>query len=391
MFQENGSARRTPASLDPKTRLSEAAAKFLADQENQAGNRLRTLQEYSTAIWYVIEFAGADLAVEQLPADFARRWIEWLRMTPWSPRKPWTRPRRITAETVSAFLAWPPFRELCQGLRREQTIGRYWRHGRPFLASLGLDVRLPKKRRGSRRDGGRDHAPRLALPPPLVPRRSDVIHWWRETLDPGNGPARASLRRRVVLMQGLVLLTGCRIGELLAAQQALVDGHWLLLHPDTVKTGRPRLVYLTGQALAIGQTLRRWTDNGQMVLFDAGDRFAGWPHTASWWHKQVKCCLPATAAGQRGEADKRHQGLRKACSTWLELRDPVAEAAQLGHGRGDVVSTHYLDVLRRLPRRMEYKPMRLPELPGFAWPAPIDARREVPKRLYEQFRRLVEE
>jgi hypothetical protein len=364
----------------------------LADQENQAGNRLRTLQEYQTAIWYLIEFAGGDLAVADLPADFARRWIEWLRMTPARPRKAWTRPRRITPETVRAFLAWPGDRKPpSENPRREQTIGRYWRHGRPFLAALGLDVHLPRKRRGGA--GGRDHAPRLALPPPLVPRRSEVVAWWQETLDARNGTARASLRRRVVLVQALCLLTGCRIGELLAARTGLVEGHWLLLHPEAVKTGRPRLLYVTRQALGIAQALRRWTESGQTLMFDVGaagaERFAGWQHSESWWQKQVRRCLPAAPAG--GDPEKRHQALRKACSTWLDLRDPAAERAQLGHGRVDVVSAHYLDVLRRLPRRMERPPMRLPDLAGLTWPAPIDASRDVPKRLYAEFRRLVEE
>ena len=37
-------------SIAPSTRLSEAGAMFMARQENQAGNRLRTLQEYQTAL-----------------------------------------------------------------------------------------------------------------------------------------------------------------------------------------------------------------------------------------------------------------------------------------------------------------------------------------------------
>ncbi len=371
---------------------------FMARQENQAGNRLRTLQEYQTALWYVIEFAGRDAAVGELPADFARQWVQWLRMTPAAPRRAWTRPRTITAETVSAFFAWPPPRGQPSATpRREQTIGRFWRMGRPFLAGLGLEVALPKRPRGGRGLGGRDYAPRLTLPPPLVPTRSQIAAWWQAMLDPGQGTARASLRRRAVLMQAWVLLTGMRIGEALAARQDLVEEHWLLLHPEAVKTGRPRLVYLTRQALAIGEALNRWSGDGQALMFGLGrsQRCAGWSQSRSWWQKQVRRCLPAADGGTRGrgdaETEKRHQGLRKACSTWLGLRDPVCEAAQLGHGGGDVVSAHYTDVLRRLPRRMDRRPMRLPELAGFAWPAPIDAAQQVPARLYEEFRRMVEE
>ena len=40
---------------------------------------------------------------------------------------------------------------------------------------------------------------------------------------------------------------------------------------------------------------------------------------------------------------------------------------------------------------MDRKPLRLPELPGFAWPEPIEASRRVPEQLYEEFRRLIEE
>jgi hypothetical protein len=310
------------------------------------------------------------------------------------PRKPWSRPKQITPETVARELAHPAERREGEGIvRREQTVGRYWRHGRTFLASLGLSVKLPKKR--GRRGTSRDYAPRMTLPPPLVPRRAEVVGWWRQTLDPHSGQlkTRQALRRRVVLMQGLDLLTGCRIGELLQAETQYLEGHWLLLHPEAVKTRWPRMLYLTCQALAIAQELRRWTPTGQKEMFDVrgqGQRFAGWTQSVSWWHKQVKRCLPQPNL-PKGEADKRHQGLRRICSTWLHRRDPIAEAAQLGHGRGDVVSAHYLDVLRRLPRCMDRKPMRLPELEGFTWPTPIEAEQHVPKRLYAEFKRMVQE
>jgi integrase len=225
------------------------------------------------------------------------------------------------------------------------------------------------------------------------------VAWWRETLDPANGPARPAFRRRVVLVQALALLTGCRIGELLLAKQSLVQGHWLLLHPQAVKTRQPRLLYVTRQALGIAAALRAWTRDGQRLLFeprDAADVFAGWKFSSSYWHKRVKTCLRPPANDEERAATrrlmiKRHQGLRKVCSTWLDLRDPVAERAQLGHGGGDVVSQCYRGLWQRIPRAMDRKPLRLPELEGLTWPAPIDAGRAVPDRLYAEFQRMVEE
>ncbi len=419
MYEQNqeGSARRTfggksgqwsvvsgqfsgqdprPKTRDPSARLSVAAQRFLDEAVSVYGNRWRTVQGKTCSIWYLIEFVGRDPAVGELPADLLRRWVEWLRTTPAAPRKPWTMPKRITPETVAAFLSWPPERSQTLQRRSEQTLGRYIREARAFLAGLGLDVRLPKKRRGV---PSRDHAPRLALPPPLVPAWSDIARWWSETLDPENGPARDSLRRRVVLMQGLVLCTGCRIGELLNARQDLVEEHYLLLHPDAVKTGQPRIIYLSCQALGIAQALRRWSADGQRWMFDVrgqADRFSGWTQSESSWHKKVSTCRRPSAnddqrqiARQRGK--KHQQALRRACSTWLGRLDPAVERAQLGHGGGGVVEEYYQEILERMARCMEDQPVPLPAVPGWTWPAPIAAVQRTPERLYEQWRRLVEE
>ena len=67
---------------------------------------------------------------------------------------------------------------------------------------------------------------------------------------------------------------------------------------------------------------------------------------------------------------------------------------QLGHGRG-VVLEHYADKLSRaLPRLLDGpKRLRLPtiEAAGFYWPPPIQADRALPRRLWDEFRRLVAE
>ena len=128
---QEGSARRLPAppTYPPQTLLSVAAGQFLHQRETRDGNALRTVQDSQSAIWYVIEFAGRDAPIEDLPEDFAARWIEWLRMTPWRPRKAWSMPRRITPQTVRIFFAFPPPRGEAVRMRREQTVGRFWRHG----------------------------------------------------------------------------------------------------------------------------------------------------------------------------------------------------------------------------------------------------------------------
>jgi integrase len=351
-------------------------------QELENGAAVRTLQNDQTSIWYAIEFARADLPIGELPADFARRWIEWLRDTPQAPRRPRSMPKVITPQTVHGFLTWPPKRRVTEKPRLEQTIGRFWRHGRPFFEFLGLDTRLPKKKRRPGLKAPRDHAPRLVLPPPLVPKKREIVGWWTAYLA-GGGPATIRQRRRVVLMQGLLLLTGMRLGECLAGLQPLQEGQWLLLHKT--KTHRPRIIYVSAQALGIVKALRDYNPRTLFAMRE-DERFAGWRQTESSWQRMVRRCRQPRAAD--AEPEKHHQGLRKALSTWLRARDPDAEAAQLGHGRG-VVLEYYADVLRRLPRLLER--LRLPAVPGIEWPAPIAAERAFPRRLWNVFRRLVEE
>jgi len=297
--------------------------------------------------------------------------MEWLRTTPAAPRRPWSLPRKITPATVLDFLVKPPARAEAGELRDEQTIGHYWRMGRPLLEWMGLDVRLKRRER-----------PDMTLPPPNVPPKRVVLKWWQETLGT-DGTATKSDRRRVVLMQGLVLLTGMRIGEALKALARYSQGQWLLLHREAAKKRRIRLVYLNSSAMGIAAALRAYT---QPTLFELGtERLAGWEKCESAWHSLVADCRAPRLPG--APAEKRHQGLRQVLSNWLHDRDPVAEAAQLGHGGTDVVSRHYLDTIRRLPRHLER--FKLPEIEGFTWPAPIEADRGRPYELIEELRRMV--
>ena len=82
--------------------------------------------------------------------------------------------------------------------------------------------------------------------------------------------------------------------------------------------------------------------------------------------------------------------MRRKLSTWMHRRDPVSEAAQLGHGSG-VVFRNYLDYLRPLPKLLEK--YRLPDLgmEGFTWPPAVHAKVRRPDRLYAEIRRLVNE
>ena len=198
-------------------------------------------------------------------------------------------------------------------------------------------------------------------------------------------------RKRVVLTQALVLLTGMRIGEALRAAAADVEGHFLLLPPAVVKTGVPRIIYLSGQALAIVDALRP-AARQQTLFVDAppSNRLTGWGKSLSSWHKLVADC---TSPELRSLLEKRHQSLRRMISDWLQRRDPAAESLQLGHGSGGdanpVVFKSYLNTLHRAAKHLER--YRLPSLDvqGFVWPAPIvlDVRR--PDRLYNEFRKLV--
>jgi integrase len=353
--------------------LSDAAADFMAELK-RSGVAARTVKGTQEDLWYFIEFCGADIPIRELRSDTPAKWLQWLRETPQRRRRPWSLPRQITPGTVSGFFAWPPKRAAAGQPRSEQTIGRFWSSLRPFFDYLGLPTKLH-----------RDDRPNMALPPPLVPRRSDVREWWHEYLSLDRLAAP-----RIVLMQAACLLTGMRIGELLGARMEYVEGHWLLL-PET-KTHRPRILYVSSQALGCLKSLReRWSERFLFPEMQSpgSARLAGWENSESNWQNCTRHCRRPLAATT--VPYKPHQALRQVCSTWLYRRDPVAESAQLGHG-GGVVFAHYLDTLRRLPRLLEK--FRLPDLAcgcgrEWTWPEPITADRQLPKRLYAEFRRIV--
>jgi integrase len=340
-------------------RLSEVFLEFLNWQRSR-GRSPRTLLEYQSVFWGLVEFLQCDPPLRELPAEVMAGFLRWLREEPIRRRPAWSLPREINSATVGDFLRRPGRRLPAGPPRSEQTIGRWYREADRFFRWAGLECPIEAEDR-----------PNLALPPPLVPRRAEILAYWQQVLD-GGWSCAAAVRRRVVLTQALVLLTGMRIGELLAAGRGDVEGHWLLLRPEIVKTRRPRLVYLSARALAIGSQL------------SVGSQFlSGWGKTANAWQALVRRCGPRPCA-------KVHQALRRIMATWLHRRDQVAEAAQLGHGSG-VVMVHYLDVIRRLPRLLEK--FRVPPLAGFDWPWQSGGLPAVPQapptRLYEEFRRLV--
>jgi integrase len=336
----------------------------------------RSLSDYRNTLWSIIEFFACDPPIRELGDEAPRKYLAWLRETPVAPRRPRSLPREITPGTVSGFLGWPPKRAAARGPRGEQTVGRYWRTAKGFFQFLGMPTALAL-----------DERPNLALPPPLVPGKRDVARWWQEYLEEGRDTRaiaagaypRGSAAERVVLMQALVLLTGMRLGECLAARSSDVEGHWLLLR--TSKTGKPRILYLSARALGIAQALRTRYRPG-LLFADVDEEFCGWSECESQWHGFVRGCRPSHSSAPA----KPHQALRQVISDWMEPKDRRAESAQLGHG-GGVVFRHYLGILKRIPKLLEK--FRLPELEGFTWPEKIEASRALPPRLWEEFRRIV--
>ncbi|MGO9113382.1 MAG: hypothetical protein ACLP9L_29480 [Thermoguttaceae bacterium] len=371
--RDGEAATKSPPVQRPLLHLSEAAAAFLANQIAR-GLAKRTIEEYRLVLWSILEYAGCDPPIRELPGDTCVRYLRWLRVTPSAPRRSKTLPRNLSPGSVAGFFAFPGRRKQTASYRQEQTIGRYWRHAEPFFAFLGLKTEIEDKR----------DRPNLVLVPPLVPSRKTIRNWWRDALT-GAIPPPPSKRRQVVLVQGLVLLTGMRIDEALEALVDDIEGHYLLVRES--KTHQPRILYLNQQALGIVAALHAGSQ--QRTLFDAGDRrskfVTAWNHTQSTWHALVRECK---GAGKHDPSEKRHQLLRRKLATWLHKRDEVVESAQLGHGQG-VLIKNYLDVLRRTPRLLEK--FRLPalEIEGFAWPAPIDVPLRRPDRLCGEFKKLV--
>ena len=369
-------------------RLSQAAAAFMGEIDSRQLNE-RTVAEYRTALWYFVEFLGCDPPVRELADETPAKFLDWLRITPISPRMSKTRPKLFSPAAVKFFFDRPPRKKTTQRLRCEQTVGKYWRYMLPFFEYLGMPTRLAKR--------GPGRKPNLDLPPALVPMRTTVVNWWRDTLTATAMPAAtkrrtlptAAQRRRVVLMQGLIYLTGLRTGEALAALRSDLEGHWLLIR-DT-KTHKPRIVYLNGLALGIAAALH--ADFRQKSLFDLGEEsgtekfLLGWSKTEWSYLELARDC---TSPEKYDREEKRHQSMRRKLSTWMHRRDAVSEAAQLGHGSG-VVFKNYLDYLRPLPKLLErYK---LPDigLEQFQWPQPVEAKVARPDRLFNEIRKIINE
>lgn len=365
----------------PDRRLSDAAREFLATiADPDEARSPATINEYRYVVWSVFEFLGCDPPLRELTADLANQYVAWLKRTPVAPRC-CKLPRHVTAATVSAFFAWPPLRRKSTGRPpAAQTVKKKLTHAAPFFKFLGRPPKLKKRER-----------PSSFAPLVRVPKRSQVVAWWREYLD-GSGPASPGHRRAVVMFQGALLLTGARLFDALGAKLEDCEGNWCLLR--TTKTRRPRIIYVPSQAMGIARALRdRWLPK-ELFSTRGSTPLLGWTQTENSWHASVRDCGDAPHA-----PPKPQQAMRCILSNYFyRKKEYMAEAAQLGHGgwekgvfgaTSQVVFRHYLDVLRPLPKLLE--PLKLPEIEGFQWPEPLLISRAEPVRLYDEYRRIVSE
>ena len=355
-----------PPQTRPLLLLSGDSAEWFA-REAARGAAKASLKLLRQTLWSIIEFVQSDSPTRELGENLPEQYLDWLTNVPTGPRRMWALPRDFSAATVKRFLSLPPRRQ-SENYRNEQTCGTYWRLAKPFFAHVGLDTAVRKE-------------PSCDIEAPWPPTRRAIAAWWQDCLQgPVCRDATAADRRRVVLVQSIIYLTGMRLKETLLARTANIEGRWLLLHREATKSGKPRIIYLSCAALAI---IRRLHSERQTTLFDAAcpapeQLVAAWTHSISQWHSLVRACT-SPASFRRGE--KRHQLLRQKLSNWMARRDAIAESAQLGHGGKGVVYKHYLAVLQTIPRLLESR--RLPEVqaPGFAWPPPVDVPLRRPDRL----------
>jgi integrase len=372
-------AKEAPGPDPGMTRLGDAIAEFFVELDQRGGSP-RTPIDYRQSAWSLLEFLGINAPLRELGDDVGRRWLRWLRATPPRQAKPWSMPKTFSPQNVSRFLADRAAGRGTAAVRRcakrkEATIGRFWRHGAPILRFLGLPTDLDPQER-----------PRTKRGYSVVCTPAEIAAWWQRYLEAGNAPvprpggkaikpATAGQRRRVVLLQGFLLLTGLRIGEALRADLDDLEGSWLLV--GRTKTNTPRIIYCSAQALGVAAALR-----GQKTFGFTGGRLLGWRHTSSTWNHLVERCGPAPVS-------KPQQEMRKRLATWLRSKNPDAERAQLGHGGGaDVVFNNYLPTLELLPALLEQ--WQLPEVSGCAWPAPLAAETERPLRLLRELYELVD-
>ena len=311
--------------------------------------------------WSLLRFVGADLsllALQKLHPNLAAEWIAWLRATEPTQAIPWSLPKGFTQQGVAEFLRdcqlHPPRPMAGKTRRRNATVNRCWRDGgSQLLKWLGQPAKLT-----------RQELPKRGCPTPFVPTIDDLVGDWQGILTARTGAATPSQRRRVVLTQAFLLLTGLRKGEALLVEQDGLAGHFLFVPAAITKPRIPKLICVNAQALGIAAALR-----GQLTFgFAHGKRhrLLGWPYTPGHFEKLVAAC---------GAAPWKHrqQVLRQRCSTWVRARDPDAEQVQLGHGGGDVITRCYLDKLRELPALMNQFSLPPLDVPGWAWPAAIAA------------------
>jgi hypothetical protein len=366
----------TPASAWPdagEMLFSEAVEAWFASRSHLSQ---KTLDGNRSVAWSIFRFVRANLslyALRKLHPTLAAEWLQWLQANPPTQAKAWSLPRDFSRESVALFLqdcdATPEMAGKTR--RRKSTVNRFWRDGGSQLCKwLGQTARPTKK-----------DLPRPRRTQPLVPTLEEIAARWRDILIGGQGEATASQRRRVVLTQGFLLLTGLRKQEGLLVEQRGLQDSFLLVPGEITKPRVPKMICINGQALGVAAALR-----GQLTFgFAEGKRhrLLGWPYTPGHWDHLVAKCGPAAWKNQQ-------QSLRQRCATWVRARDPDAERVQLGHGGGDVVQIHYLDKLRELPALMNQFVLPDLDVPGFAWPAPIQASHAVPRELYAEFDELMD-
>lgn len=366
-----------PIAPPPPAMLSELAAEFI-DRKSKLC-KPRTIKEYRLAIWNLyfclrdLLNLREDLRADELPPDLPKRFIVW-GMHRKRRRARQKLPAGFSPAAVQSVLGWF-WHEKIEGACSENTASRDWRQLAPFVDFVAERTERPFVPVSA------ELLPSYEPPTPIVPSETTITGWLRDELTATTRPATAKRwptreeRRRVVLMQGLYYLTGMRTEEGLTALREDLEGHWLLIRPG--KTNEPRIIYLSGQALAIVNALHP----PQVMLYETRT-LLNWEYTQETFDEWIRS---STSREMYSAGEKRQQSMRAALSTFLRPKDRDAEVAQLGHGEEkDVVFRSYLDRLEALPPLLCDR--RLPELgvSWFHWPEAIQASIARPLRLIRQ-------